>query len=70
MEEIVDFTIITITYNSDKTLEKTIEKTILSVINQIYKGFEKHRFLLKPILSLPVSEYLTFSKVAKHETRI
>lgn len=66
MEEIVDFTIITITYNSDKTLEKTI----LSVINQIYKGFEKHRFLLKPILSLPVSEYLTFSKVAKHETRI
>lgn len=66
MEEIVDFTIITVTYNSDKTLEKTI----LSVINQIYKGFEKHRFLLKPILSLPVSEYLTFSKVAKHETRI
>ncbi len=66
MEEIVDFTIITVTYNSDKTLEKTI----LSVINQIYKGFEKHRFLLKPILSLPVSKYLTFSKVAKHETRI
>lgn len=66
MEEIVDFTIITVTYNSDKTLEKTI----LSVINQIYKGFEKHRFLLKPILSLPISEYLTFSKVAKHETRI
>ena len=66
MEEIVDFTIITVTYNSDKTLEKTI----LSVINQIYKGFEKHRFLLKPILSLPVSKYLTFSKVAKHEIRI
>ena len=66
MEEIVDFTIITVTYNSAKTLEKTI----LSVINQIYKGFEKHRFLLKPILSLPVSKYLTFSKVAKHETRI
>lgn len=66
MEEIVDFTIITVTYNSDKTLEKTI----LSVINQIYKSFEKHRFLLKPILSLPISEYLTFSKVAKHETRI
>ena len=66
MEEIVDFTIITVTYNSDKTLEKTI----LSGINQIYKGFEKHRFLLKPILSLLISEYLTFSKVAKHETRI
>ena len=66
MEEIVDFTIITVTYKSDKTLEKTI----LSVINQIYKGFEKHRFLLKPILSLLISEYLTFSKVAKHETRI
>lgn len=66
MEEIVDFTIITVTYNSDKTLEKTI----LSVINQIYKGFEKQRFLLKPILSLLISEYLTFSKVAKHETRI
>ncbi|GGK12344.1 hypothetical protein GCM10007084_39610 [Parabacteroides faecis] len=66
MEEIVDFTIITVTYNSDKTLEKTI----LSGINQIYKGFEKHRFLLKHILSLPVSEYITFSKVAKHETRI
>ncbi len=36
MEEIVDFTIITVTYNSDKTLEKTI----LSVINQTYRNFE------------------------------
>lgn len=36
MDKIVDFTIITVTYNNGNTLEKTI----LSVINQTYKGFE------------------------------
>lgn len=36
MKEVVDFTIVTVTYNSSKTLEKTI----LSVINQTYKNFE------------------------------
>ena len=36
MKEMVDFTIVTVTYNCDKTLEKTI----LSVINQTYKNFE------------------------------